>query len=194
MSPALQTKTRGDIRNKNHKIIRRFRLIQNFTKALIQFTSDKSFRRNEHPYIWRKLINRDSRVNECGQSQTNNIAHGFGGLVLEDLSVTSQYDVKCQQKTRGGFPLIDFTKNRKPKSPCAKEYFLDIYIYFTFISFHLFGKILALVLEKELSRLYRWNWKLFGWGLVKTEHKSANILVGKIDCLGSFWNEPYVGL
>ena len=75
--------------------------------------------------------------------------------MLEDLSVTSQYDVKCQQKTRGGFPLIDFTKNRKPKSPCAKEYFLVIYIDFAFISFHLFGKILALVLEKELSRLYR---------------------------------------
>lgn len=53
MSPALRTKTRSDIRNKKHKIIRRFRLIQNFTKALIQFTSDKSFRRNEYPYIWR---------------------------------------------------------------------------------------------------------------------------------------------
>lgn len=70
------------------------------------------------------------------------------GWCLKICQLTSQYDVKCQQKTRGGFPLIDFTKNRKPKSPCAKQYFLDIYTYFTFISFHLFGKILALVLEK----------------------------------------------
>lgn len=51
MSRALRTKTRGDNPSKNHKIISRFRLIQNFTKALIQFTSDKSFRRNEYPFI-----------------------------------------------------------------------------------------------------------------------------------------------
>lgn len=36
------------------------------------------------------------------------------GWGFEICQMTSQYDVKCQQKTRGGFPLIDFTKNRKP--------------------------------------------------------------------------------
>ena len=41
--------------------------------------------------------------------------------------MTSQYDVKCQQKTRGGFPLIDFTKNRKPM---CKGVHSHIYIHF----------------------------------------------------------------